>query len=94
MLLQFLVAMKSYEIENPARTMVIGSFIHDSERDVITAWIEKHVITKADETVEEIYAYAFGSIGLVRFQTADLMLGLSAGQLGAVSRGFHSYLFS
>jgi len=56
-----------------ARTMVVGSFLQDSEREVVTSLIAKHIISEMDETVDEIYAYAFGSIGFVRFKTAEQM---------------------
>ena len=56
-----------------ARTMVIGGFMPDSEKGEVMAMIEKHVIAENDKTVEEIYAYSFGSIGFVRFVSADNM---------------------
>ena len=59
--------------EKYARTMVVGGFSQDSEREVVQSLIEKHIISKADATVEEIYAYAFGSIGFVRFKAAEQM---------------------
>jgi hypothetical protein len=55
------------------RTMVIGSFAQDSDRDVVIDLINKHVISDKDGTVDEIYAYAFGSIGFVRFKTSEQM---------------------
>ena len=63
----------SDEMEKLALAMVVGSFAQNSERNVVKALIEKHVIAEADETVEEIFAYAFGSIGFVRFKTTDHM---------------------
>ena len=55
------------------RTMVLGSFPQDSERDAVIDLINKHVISDKDGTVDEIYAYAFGSIGFVRFKTSEQM---------------------
>ena len=57
-----------------ARTMVVGSFIQDSQRDEVKALIAKHIISETDETVDEIYAYSFGSIGFVRFHSVMQMV--------------------
>ena len=59
------------EAEKLTRTMVIGCFMQDSERDEVKSAIEKYIISETDEHVDEIWAYAFGSIGFVRFKTAS-----------------------
>ena len=59
------------EAERLTRTVVIGGFMQDSERDEVKSAIEKHIISETDENVDEIWAYAFGSIGFVRFKTAS-----------------------
>jgi hypothetical protein len=59
--------------EKMTRTMVVGGFMQDSERSEVIALIEKHIIDEFDDTVDEIYAYGFGSIGFVRFKTAVSM---------------------
>ena len=55
------------------RTMVVGGFAQDSDRDVVIDLINKHVISEDNGTVDETYAYAFGSIGFVRFKTPEQM---------------------
>jgi len=59
------------DVEKLTRTVVIGGFAQDSDRDDVTSLIEKHVISETDEAVEEIYAYTFGSF--IRFVSIDGM---------------------
>ena len=61
------------DAEKFSRTMVVGGFPQDSDRDQVTKWINDQMIDEKDDTVDEIYAYMYGSIGFVRFQTAALM---------------------
>jgi hypothetical protein len=59
--------------EKMTRTMVVGGFKQDSERSEVIALIGKHIIDELEDTVDEIYAYGFGSIGFVRFKNAANM---------------------
>jgi len=64
---------KGSDDEKLARTMVVGGFMQDSERNDVIDLIGKHIISDKEATVDEVYAYNFGSIGFVRFTTAGRM---------------------
>ena len=64
---------KGSDDEKLARTMVVGGFMQDSERNDVIDLIGKHIISDKEATVDEVYAYNFGSIGFVRFTTAGHM---------------------
>ena len=64
---------KGSDDEKLARTMVVGGFMQDSERKDVIDLIGKHIISDKEATVDEVYAYNFGSIGFVRFTTAGHM---------------------
>ena len=61
--------MKDEHAEKFSRTVVVGAFPQDCEREKVTGWIDKHFISESDDAVDEIYAYMYGSIGFVRFQS-------------------------
>ena len=55
------------------RTVVLGGFARDTPKSEITDYVEKNVISCNAEVVDEIYAYAYGSVGFVRFVNKDEM---------------------
>ena len=68
---------ESYETvseEKFSRTLVIGSFERDTPKKQVVDYIEKNII-KDKQHVEEVFAYNFGSVGFVRFQSRDAMFG-------------------
>ena len=59
--------------ERYGKTLVFGGFERESPREDITRFIEQNIITSDYKGIDEIYAYAIGSIGFVRFTNKNDM---------------------
>ena len=59
--------------EKFSRTVVFGGFPRDSERNEIIKFIDANIIKDSDPRVDETFAYRFGSVGFVRFQSSKHM---------------------
>ena len=55
------------------KTLVFGGFGRDTPRQDITKFIDQNIKSSDYTGVDEIYAYAFGSIGFVRFTNKNDM---------------------
>ena len=55
-----------------ARTVVVGGFEQDSEKDDVVQFI-KHTMLLDTRGVQEVYAYNFGNVGFIRFDSLDSM---------------------
>merc|ERR1712129_27773 len=56
-----------------SRTVVVGGFLQDSERDEVKEAINKLIVQDASPGVEEMYAYSCGSVGFARFESVRYM---------------------
>ena len=54
------------------RTAVVGGFEQDTPKDEVMQFLEKQVC-KGEPSIDEIYAYNFGSVGFIRFVSRDAM---------------------
>ena len=59
--------------EKFSRTAVIGGFPRDTDRNEIIKFINTNIVKETDPNIDELFAYKFGSIGFVRFQTTSQM---------------------
>ena len=59
--------------EKFSRTAVIGGFPQDTARNDIIKFIDSNIVKETDPNIDEVFAYKFGSIGFVRFQTTSQM---------------------
>ena len=59
--------------EKFSRTVVIGGFPRDTDRKDIIKFINTNIVKETDPSIDELFAYKFGSIGFVRFRTTSQM---------------------
>ena len=55
-----------------SRTAVVGGFENDTPKDEVIQFLQTQ-LCKDDQSIEETYAYNFGSVGFIRFLSRDAM---------------------